>query len=127
MALWSLPLIYAVPFGKMRHGGGTLSDGLSWGFGNRDTDPASVPAWVGRAERAGRNHFENLPMFAILVLVLHVSGKHDDVTGWAAVAFCVARVLHAVLYWNGVTVLGVRTGAYYGGMGALLVMLSRLI
>ena len=89
MALWSLPLIYAVPFGKMRHGGGTLSDGLSWGFGNRDTDPASVPAWVGRAERAGRNHFENLPMFAILVLVLHVSGKHDDVTGFEVAEFTV--------------------------------------
>lgn len=122
LALWTLPLIYAVPFGKMRHGGG-----LAWGFGNRDHDPPATPAWVGRAERAARNHFENLPVFAIVVLVLHVTGKHDDVTGGAAVAYCVARVLHALLYWFGVTTLGARTGAYYAGLGALFLMLSRLL
>lgn len=120
LTLWSLPLIYLPPVGKMR------AAGVGWGFGNRDTDPAP-PAWVGRAERAARNHFENLPLFAIVVLVLHVTGKHDDVSGWVAVVYCAARVAHAVLYWTGVTTLGLRTIAHYVSLGALLVLIARLL
>ena len=119
VALWTLPLVYVPPFGKMR------ATGMSWGMGNRSKEP-DVPEWVKRAERAARNHLENLPLFAVVVLVAHVSGERDGVTAAAAVGFAAARVLHSFLYWFGITALGVRTGAYYLSIGCLLVMVSRL-
>lgn len=118
LALWTFAVIYVGPAGKMR------AAGVRWGFSNRETEPGDLPAWIGRADRAARNHFENLPMFAILVLVAHVSGKHDDVTAVASVVYCVARVFHALLYWTGVQYA--RTVAYYVGNACLVVIVSRL-
>ncbi len=118
-AFWGLPVVYAPAVGKMRAAGGT-----TWGFGNRDVEPA-VPAWVGRAERAARNHFENLPLFVVVVLVAQAAGIHDDLTRSAAAAFVVARVAHSIVYWLGITV--VRTVAYYAGVVAVLAIASRLL
>jgi uncharacterized MAPEG superfamily protein len=96
LGLWTLVLVY-VP-STMR---GRLA-GMGWSLGNRDAPPA-VPAWVERADRALRNHQENLPLFVITVVVAHLAGVHDDVTRGAAVVFVVARALHGVCYTLGLT------------------------
>lgn len=117
VTLWGLPVVYAPAIGKMRIAG------VGWGLGNRDTEPPA-PAWVARAERAARNHFENLPLFIVAVLVAHVVGAHNEITRAAAVAFVVGRVAHTVLYWLGITV--VRTVAYYAAIGAVFAIVSQL-
>lgn len=59
------------------------------------------PDWLRRCNRAHVNLVENLPAFAALVLVAHVSGEASSVTATAAMIFFWARVVHAVGYIGG--------------------------
>lgn len=119
-ALWGVVLVYVEVFGKTR------AAGLEWNGGNRTTEP-SVPAWVERASRALSNHKENFPLFLTAVVVVHLAGRTDAITGAASVVFVAARAAHGVLYVAGIAALKVRSFAYVVGMGAILAMLSRLV
>ena len=81
-----------------------LRNGLSWAFGNRDSGPAQVP-WEARAQRASANMQENLAIFAILVLVAHVSGRHGSLSATGSMVFVGARAAHALIYLAGIPVL----------------------
>lgn len=97
--------------------------GLAWGIGNRD-DPPPLPPWAGRAQRAHANLMENLPHYVIVVLVVHLTGHTGATTALASLVYLGARVTHAVVYAAGITY--VRTAAFYVGLGAELVIASRL-
>ena len=97
---WLLIMVAATP--------GLLADPM-WAAGNRDT-PAKQPAWADRADRAAQNMKENLPLFAILVLVLHVSGSSDWLSTLGAEIFLGARLVHALVYMVGIA--WVRTGIW---------------
>ena len=45
---------------------------------------------------------ENLPLFAALVLVVHVAGKANETSALGAQVFFYARVVHTVIYAFGV-------------------------
>ena len=111
-----LPTVYLV--GRSGRPGG-----LAWGFGNRDTS-LDVPAWVRRAERAHANLVENLPAFAILVLVAHVAGKANATTALGATLFFWGRVAHAAVYVAGIPYA--RTAAFFVGTAGELLILSQL-
>src|SRR5262245_33916813 len=111
----SLPAVYLI--GRARTPGG-----LAWGLGNRDA-PFAVPAWTARAERAHRNLVENLPTFAILVLVAHLAGKASASTALGATLFFWGRVLHAAVYVAGITI--VRTAMFAVAMAGELVILAQ--
>jgi uncharacterized MAPEG superfamily protein len=101
---------------------------VTWGpavtLGNRGAVPR-LPAWTERAVRAHRNLLENLPHFAVFVLVAHVSGAANPTTAAGAALFFWSRVAHAALYIAGVPVL--RTLAFASGVtGELLVALQLL-
>ena len=53
---------------------------------------------------------ENLPLFAILVLVAHVSGQSDAMSATGSQIFLGGRVAHGVIYIAGVP--GLRTLAW---------------
>lgn len=94
--------------------------GIPWALGNRDEKGAEMPAWADRFQRSSDNLRENLLLFAVLVLVAHVSGKASATTGLGAQVFVGARVVHAVLYAVGVPYL--RTAAWgvaVAGMGMI--------
>jgi uncharacterized MAPEG superfamily protein len=76
------------------------------GLGNRDNLPEITGIWA-RLGRASSNLKENLPMFAILVLIAHVSGEADGRTALGAQIFFGARVAHAIIYAAGIP--GLRT------------------
>ena len=122
MLVWSgllcllLPTVYLM-------GRSTMPGGLAWGFGNRDTR-LDIPAWTARAERAHANLVENLPAFAILVLVAHVAGKANATTALGATLFFWGRVAHAVVYVAGIPYL--RTAAFFVGTAGELLILSQL-
>ena len=110
-----MPLTYA--YGEMQTPGG-----LEWGLSNRDRAMQFAP-WVDRAKRAHNNLLENLPSFAILVLVAHVTGHLNFWTALGAGLFFLARVLYAAIYIAGLT--GIRTVVFFiGTLGQVLILLQ---
>ncbi len=79
--------------------------GMKVAFGNREAVPAPTPL-AGRADRAGRNMLENLPLLVALLLAAHVAGRSSspDVTSGASVFFW-ARLVYWPLYVIGVPYL----------------------
>lgn len=120
LSLWGVLLAHLPAVARM-HIAGTR-----WGMGNR-TEDVKVPEWVGRADRAYRNHVDNLGFYAIALLVVSLSGKGDVVSATAAQVLFGARIVHSVSYIAGITVLGLRSLAYFTALGACLVVLSRLL
>ena len=97
----------------------------SQGLGNVLTSPENPPApaaWAHRAQRAHLNLVENLPAFAALVIIAHLTGV--DAAGGAALFFW-ARVVHAVVHIMGVSY--VRTLAFAASwVGMLIIFFSIL-
>ena len=76
--------------------------------GNRDTfAPEGI---AGRASRAHRNMLENLPLFAALVLIVHVAGLSSDTSILGAQIFVIARLAFAIIYIIGFP--WIRTAAF---------------
>ena len=103
--------------------GKTATAGTAWSSGNRSDTPV-FPPWVQRAGRALANHKENLPLFAVAVVVVHLASRADRISAMAAVGYVVARALHGLLYVAGVTKL--RTVVWLLGFFCNMVLLSRL-
>lgn len=79
--------------------------------GTTDVPPtARLPEWAQRCHRAHMNLIETLVPFAILILMLNVTGKADSTTVAAAAVFFFARVAHAAIYAMGIPFL--RTPAF---------------
>jgi len=81
-------------------GGATLQVGLPTLAGNRE-GLLEMTGWAGRAARAHRNMLENLILFAVLVLVAHIVGVHNQMTLLGVLLFFWGRVAHAIVYLAG--------------------------
>ena len=75
--------------------------GLPLLAGNREDLPR-VAGWAGRAQRAHFNLLESLAVFAIVVLVAHVTGRANETTALGAMLFFWGRVAYAVVYLFGI-------------------------
>ncbi len=117
LGLWSLVLNHTPAIGRMK------ALGMAWGAGNREETPLVAP-WIGRADRAQRNHLDNLPMLAIVILIAHMTGKHDGVTAAASVVMVVARVAHSLVYIFGIKL---RPLFYLLSIVAMLVIVRRIV
>ena len=103
--------------------GAMLQVGLPTLAGNHERFP-EITGWAGRAARAHRNMLENLPLFAILILVALVAGKTNDMTLLGAQLFFWGRLAYAAVYVAGVPWL--RTGVWFvsvAGMGLIFLQL----
>ncbi|MEL6938271.1 MAG: MAPEG family protein [Cyanobacteria bacterium J06598_1] len=118
LALWSVPLNHIPALGRVSEAG------LEWAASNRDK-AVTGPAWVGRADRAQRNHHDNLAMIAAVILIAQVSGQANALTGWCAIAVLAFRVLHGVAYIAGVSV--VRSLAYVGSIISLGIIVWQIL
>lgn len=118
LALWSIPLNHLPAIARV------LKSGIAWGMSNRETSPP-VDAWVGRADRAQRNHHDNLAMIAAVILIAHLSGTTDRASAIASVVVLVSRILHSIAYILGFT--GLRSAAYFASIGGLLVIALRTV
>ena len=116
-AIWGAVLVQVEATGKTRAGG------TAWNMGNRETEP-EVPEWVKRAGRALANHKEAFPLFLTAVLVVHLSGAADRVSGIACITYVIARAAHGLIYIAGIP--KVRSAAFLVGIASVLVLLSRL-
>ncbi|MDR5739706.1 MAPEG family protein [Caballeronia sp. LZ016] len=76
--------------------------GIRYNTGPRD-GPAPPPGKLaGRLMRAQANLFETLPVFAVAVLIVHVTGRENALTHYGALTYFVARVVYVPLYAAGV-------------------------
>ena len=75
---------------------------------NNYVDPAlprPVPAWGQRAHRTYLNAVEVFAPFAALVIVAHIAGKANAMTGFWAMSFFWLRLAHAIVYWTAIPYL----------------------
>jgi uncharacterized MAPEG superfamily protein len=110
-----IPFVHNLP--RVREGG------AAWALGDRAKDPEPAP-WVGRLERAHRNFAEWLPVFAILVLVAHVTETRSAVTAWAAGAYLLLRVAYTLAYARGSKL---RSPLWYGTSACMLVIAVEIL
>ena len=118
LALWSIPLNHIPAFGRV------ADAGIEWAAGNREK-AVEGPPWVGRADRAQRNHHDNLAMIAAVILIAHVTQQADVVTARASIAILGCRVLHGIAYYAGIGI--VRSLAYVGSILGLGIIVWRII
>jgi len=117
-ALWGMALTMIESTSKTRIAG------VAWNLGNRETEP-EFPPWIKRVGRTLANHKENFPVFLTAVVVVHLAGKNDHASAYAAVGYVIARFLHAGLYIAGIT--RVRSLVFTVGTVCTLVIVSRLV
>ena len=118
---WSVVLCFAQV--SIAASGATLKWGLPAAAGNRD-DVAELTGWEARSGRAHRNMLENLLLFAVLILVAHVTGKANEMTALGAHVFFWARVVYAGLYLAGVP--WARTLVWVVSVVGMVIVLSQL-
>jgi uncharacterized MAPEG superfamily protein len=120
LALWSFPLNHIPALARVS----AAESPLQWGMGNRDTVPLVKP-WVERADRAQRNHHDNLAMIAVVILVAHLTGQANGVTAIAAIAVLSCRIAHGITYIMGIPAL--RSFFYAASIAALGVMVWQIL
>lgn len=100
--------------------------GLDYNASARDTaSPAPVGKVTGRLQRAQRNLFETLPLFAAAVLIAHVAGRNGELTFWGASLYLAARVVYVPLYAAGIPF--VRSLAWMVSMAGLVMILVAIL
>ncbi len=99
--------------------------GLQYNMSPRD-EPAAPPGKVtARLQRALKNLYETLPLFAAAVLIAHVAGREGALTLWGAWLYLLARIVYVPLYAFGVPV--VRTLAWGVSLvGVVLILIAVL-
>ena len=104
--------------------GAIAAVGLPTLAGNRE-GLGPIEGWAGRAARAHRNMLESLVLFAVLVIVAHLTQRANAQTALGAAVFFWARVAYAIVYVVGVPWL--RTGVWAVGVVGLLMILAQLL
>jgi len=117
LALWGLPLNHLPALARLS------AAGVDWGLSNRETMPEVSP-WVGRADRAQRNHHDNLAMIGLIILIAVMLQKTDAVTQIASIVIVISRMAHGIFYVAGIALL--RSLSYAISVLALLTLVWRL-
>ena len=98
---------------------GVLANGLMGAAGSRD-DEVLVTGIGGRFERAYYNMLETFPIFAALVLIVHVTESWDTTSALAVQLYFWARVAYIPLYI--ITIPFLRTIAWVVSMIGILML-----
>ncbi len=95
-----------------------LDHGPRYAMSPRDRAPERpATPMTGRLRRAYENHLETLPLFAIAVLVAHVSGEASALTALASQVYLAARVAYIPCY-----AFGWRLRSLVWGVAALAIL-----
>lgn len=100
----------------------TTNHGLPYSLSSRDK-AVDLGLMGGRLQRAKVNLIENLALFAPLSIAAEVTHASPGTVGLGAIIFFVARVVHAVTYLAGVSII--RTLAWVAGVvGCVMIGLA---
>ena len=117
-----LTVFEVVPYLLERIGRIGLMNALGYnaqsGHGDTNQPSETQPAWAARAYRAHINSVENLAVFAILVLIAHITKIGGETVACAAMVYFFARIAHYLVYAMGIPVL--RTLTFATSLGAML-------
>ena len=69
------------------------------GYGDKNIN---IPQWASRAKLAHLNLIENLPLFAILIIVITFQDYNNQQTETGSMIFFYSRILHYFIYVFGV-------------------------
>jgi len=64
-----------------------------------DPTQRPLPAWGKRADRVYINAIETFAPFAVLVILIQMTGKANGTTALLAASFFWLRLAHAIVYW----------------------------
>jgi len=67
-----------------------------------DPTQRPLPNWGRRADRVYLNAVETFAPFAVLVILIQLTGKANATTAYLTMAFFWLRVLHAIVYWTAI-------------------------
>lgn len=98
---------------------GMMANGLMGAAGSRD-DEVLTTGIGGRFERAYYNMLETFPIFAALVLIVHVTESWDTTSALAVQLYFWCRVAYIPLYI--ITIPFLRTFAWVGSMIGILML-----
>jgi uncharacterized MAPEG superfamily protein len=76
-------------------------EGNQYTMGPRDKD-LNRTGVVGRLDRAQKNFFETFGIFAVCVLLVHLTAIYGSLRYWGSILYLVGRVLYLPLYALGV-------------------------
>ncbi len=76
--------------------------GIAFNAGPRDEQGPPVGKVTGRLQRAEKNLFESLPLFAAALLIAHVAHRDGALTLWGAWTYLIMRIVYVPLYAFGV-------------------------
>ena len=99
--------------------------GIGFNAGPRDEPGPPVGKVTGRLQRAEKNLFETLPLFAAAVLIAHVAHREGALTLWGAWIYLVMRIVYVPLYAFGVPV--VRSVAWMLSLLGLVLILVAIL
>lgn len=94
---------------------------------DRPADLREMPAWVHRAHRAHLNLLEQFAPFAALVILAHVLGVSNTITGWAVAAFLSVRIVHAIGMISGIAKFPARPMIFLIGWVSILVLAWQIL
>ena len=81
------------------------SVGMQWALGPRDNASAEVNKYGARLDRAFRNFAETFAIFAALVLITQILGKHSYLSALGAQLYLWCRVAYVPAYALGIPVV----------------------
>ena len=99
--------------------------GIAFNAGPRDEPGPPVGKVTGRLQRAQKNLYESLPLFAAAVLIAHVTHREGALTLWGAWIYLVMRIVYVPLYAFGVP--KVRSAAWMGSLLGLVLILVAIL
>jgi uncharacterized MAPEG superfamily protein len=121
--VWSVVLLIVYIVAQAVTGAGEL--GLPYLAGARDENRSVKGATAGRLRRALANYLETWPAFAILAIVLTVTGRTDGLSATGAALWFWARVAYLPVYALGIPWL--RTLVWAVSIVGLVLMLLAVL
>lgn len=99
--------------------------GVAGMLANPSPTDQPLAEWAQRAQKAHANSIENLAVFAPAALAVHLLSLGNAATAAACAVYFFARLGHYLVYTAGIP--GLRTLAFFGGWGATVVLLARVL
>lgn len=96
--------------------------GISYNTGPRDDEGPPVGKITGRMQRAQRNLYETLPLFAAAILIVAYSERESALSLFGAWLYFLARVAYVPLYAAGIPF--VRSLAWVASLIGLLAVIA---
>ncbi len=84
-----------------------------------------LPQWTRRLYRAHMNLLENLAPFAVLVIVVHLTGSANETTAMGARLFFWSRIIQIAGHTAGIP--WVRTLAFFAGWAGMVMIFVQIL